>query len=182
MPHTVNPPAGWFVNANNDPAGTVLDNDPLNQLRKGGQGIYYLNPGYADGLRAGTITLRVREAIEANGEITFEDMQAIQADVSLLDARYFVPVIVAAYSDGAESGVPELDALRGDSRVAEAVGRLAAWNFTTPTGIQPGYDAGDPPVFPESLPEPSDEEVAHSVAATIFSVWRGPAAARPSRP
>ena len=22
--------AGWFVNANNDPAGTVLDNDPLN--------------------------------------------------------------------------------------------------------------------------------------------------------
>ena len=49
-----NPPAGWFVNANNDPVGTTLDNDPLDQLRPGG-GIFYLNPGY-DGLRAGRIT------------------------------------------------------------------------------------------------------------------------------
>jgi penicillin amidase len=41
--------------------------------------------------------------------------------------------------------VPELDLLRSDPRIAEAVGRLAAWDFTTPTGIQPGYDAGDRP-------------------------------------
>ena len=175
MPHTINPPAGWFVNANNDPAGTVLDNDPLNQLRKGGKGIYYLNPGYADGLRAGTITLRVREKIAGAGAITFEDMQAIQADVTLHDARYFVPVMVAAFGGGATSGVAELDALRGDPRIAEAVGRLAAWNFSTPTGIQPGYDAGDPPVMPAGLPEPTDAEIANSVAATIFSVWRGQA-------
>ncbi len=175
MPHTINPPAGWFVNANNDPAGTVLDNDPLNQLRKGGQGIYYLSPGYADGLRAGTITLRVRERIAASGEIAFEDMQAIQADVTLLDARYFVPVIVGAFGGGATSGVAELDALRGDPRVAEAVDRLANWDFSTPTGIQPGYDAGDPPSMPAGLPDPTDEEVANSVAATIFSVWRGQA-------
>lgn len=26
MPHLVDPPAGWFVNANGDPAGTALDN------------------------------------------------------------------------------------------------------------------------------------------------------------
>ena len=45
MPQVVNPPAGWFVNANNDPAGTTLDNNPLNQLRPGG-GLYYLSPGY----------------------------------------------------------------------------------------------------------------------------------------
>ena len=43
MPQTVNPPAGFFVNANNDPAGVTLDNDPLNQTRPGG-GIFYLNP------------------------------------------------------------------------------------------------------------------------------------------
>ncbi len=55
MPQLVNPPAGYFVNANNDPAGTTLDNDALNQLRPGG-GIYYLNPGYAIGTRAGRIT------------------------------------------------------------------------------------------------------------------------------
>ncbi len=44
MPHTINPRAGFFVSANNDPTGSTLDNDPLNQLRPGG-GIYYLNPG-----------------------------------------------------------------------------------------------------------------------------------------
>ena len=55
MPHLINPPAGWFVNANNDPAGTVLDNNPLNQLRPGG-GLYYLNAGYDAGFRAGRIT------------------------------------------------------------------------------------------------------------------------------
>src|SRR5437773_11742204 len=36
MPHVINPPAGWFVNANNDPVGTTLDNNSLNQLRPGG--------------------------------------------------------------------------------------------------------------------------------------------------
>ena len=44
MPQVVNPRRGFFVNANNDPAGTTLDNNPLNQLRPGG-GIYYLNVG-----------------------------------------------------------------------------------------------------------------------------------------
>ena len=36
MPHIVNPPSGWFVSANNDPIGTTLDNNPLNQFRPGG--------------------------------------------------------------------------------------------------------------------------------------------------
>ncbi|MEJ2514618.1 MAG: penicillin acylase family protein [Gammaproteobacteria bacterium] len=175
MPQAVNPPAGYFVNANNDPAGTVLDNDPLNQLRRGGAGIYYLNPGYADGLRAGTITLRLREKIADAGEVSFDDMQAIQADVSLYDARYFVPLIVQAFAGGGSSGVPELDALRADPRIGEAVGRLAEWDFTTPTGIQGGYDAGDPAVLPGALPEPDETEIANSVAATLFSVWRGQA-------
>jgi penicillin amidase len=48
MPQVVNPPWGYIANANNDPIGTTLDNNPLNQLRPGGNGIYYLNPGYAD--------------------------------------------------------------------------------------------------------------------------------------
>ncbi|HUP47971.1 MAG TPA: penicillin acylase family protein, partial [Thermoanaerobaculia bacterium] len=53
MPHVINPAGGWIVNANNDPAGTTLDNNPLNQLRPGG-GIFYLSPGYS-GFRAGRI-------------------------------------------------------------------------------------------------------------------------------
>src|SRR5213079_1889107 len=39
MPQIQNPPAGYFVNGNNDPAGVTRDNNPLNQLRPGG-GLY----------------------------------------------------------------------------------------------------------------------------------------------
>ncbi len=180
MPHTINPAAGWFVNANNDPAGTVLDNDPLNQLRKGGPGIYYLNPGYAGGFRAGTITARLREYVDTQGELSKEDLQSIQADVSLLDARFFVPYILAAFDNAGRPGAPAmLAALAADTEVAEAVARLAAWDFTTPTGIQAGYDDGDPVVSDwTALPAPDQDEIDRSVAATLYSVWRGQAVRR----
>ena len=172
MPHAVNPKNGYFVNANNDPAGTTLDNNPLNQLRTGGQGIYYLNPGYATGFRAGTITLRLREIIRDEGTVSFDDMQRIQADVTLLDARYFVPVISRAWDRATGSTVPELQALAADPDLQEAASRLAQWDYSTPTGIREGYDAGDDP---SNLPEPSQTEIEHSIAATIYSVWRGQA-------
>ena len=54
--------------------------------------------------------------------------------------------------------------------MAEAVGRLARWDHTTPTGIREGYDAAD---VDGRLRDPSSGEVAGSVAATIYSVWRG---------
>ena len=95
MPHVINPPAGWVVNANNDPAATTLDNNPLNQLREGG-GIYYLSPGYNAGFRAGRITQLVRDAVAGDGKVSFADMQAFQANVALLDAEYFVPWILQA--------------------------------------------------------------------------------------
>jgi penicillin G amidase len=177
LPHTINPAVGWFVNANNDPAGTVLDNDPLNQLRLGGDGIYYLNPGYAGGFRAGTITRRIRDFISDQGELSQRDLQDIQADVSLLDARFFVPYIAAAFDNAGGPGKPApLADLAADPRIVEAIDRLRDWDFTTPTGIQAGYDAGDPVVVDASmLPPPTADEISHSVAATIYSVWRGQA-------
>src|SRR5262249_38740670 len=159
MPHVVNPAAGWFVNSNNDPIGTSLDNDPLNQLRPGG-GIFYLNPGYA-GFRAGRITQLIREKLAA-GPITFADMQQIQADTVLLDAQFFVPHILRAFEDAqtAPAGSP-LALLASDPRVEEAVQRLRAWNLATPTGIPQGYDAGM-----------TGQQAANSVAATIYTIWR----------
>jgi penicillin amidase len=168
MPHLVNPPAGWFANANNDPAGNSLDNNPLNQLRPGG-GLYYLNAGYDFGLRAGRITELIRGQVAA-GRVSFRDMQAIQADVVLPDAPFFVPFITQALARGAVSSDPTLKSLAGLPAVQAAVGRLATWNFRAPTGIAQGYDAADRNGV---LGPPSSQEIAESVAATLYSVWRG---------
>ncbi|MDQ3147768.1 MAG: penicillin acylase family protein, partial [Actinomycetota bacterium] len=168
MPQVLNPPAGFFVNANNDPAGTTLDNDPLNGRRPTG-GIYYLNPGY-DGFRAGRITDRIEEEIGRDGSLSFADMAAIQADTELIDAQFFVPHLLDAFERAAGSATPALAALGADAGVAEAIGRLAAWDFSTPTGVAEGYDAAD---VDGGLSSPSPREISSSVAATIYSVWRG---------
>ena len=169
MPQIVNPPAGWVVNANNDPAGTTLDNNPLNQVRPDG-GLYYLSPGYDAGLRAGRITQLVGDAVASGRKIPFDDMQAFQANVALLDAEYFVPWIVQALERASATGANPMLAALATTRVKEAVGRLDAWDFTTPTGIKEGYDAAD---VNGARRAPSPREVSASVAATIFSVWRG---------
>jgi penicillin G amidase len=167
MPHILNPPAGFFVNANNDPAGTTLDNDPMNQTRPGG-GIWYLNAGY-DGIRGGRITALLRAELAGDGTVSFADMQRIQADTALVDAQFFVPYLVRALARGALDGDPTLRGLARDRAVAEAVGRLALWNRRTPTGIAEGYDASDPDG--RRLP-PTRLEQANSAAATIYAVWR----------
>jgi penicillin amidase len=54
------------------------------------------------------------------------------------------------------------------------VTRLAAWDFSTPTGIAEGYDAVD---VDGVRGAPSAAEIDASVAATIYSLWRGQALA-----
>ncbi|MFP3940919.1 MAG: penicillin acylase family protein [Thermoanaerobaculia bacterium] len=175
MPQVVNPEAGFVLNANNDPVGTVLDNDPLNQLRPGG-GLYYLSPGYAQGFRAGRIRRLIEGALAGGGTLSLDEIAAFQANNELLDAEVLVPHIVQAFENaGAGGAPPELAALAADPEVAEAVDRLAAWGFATPTGIPEGFDPGDDPA---DLPAPSPEEVEASVAATIYSAWRGQAVQR----
>jgi penicillin amidase len=167
MPHMVNPPAGFFVNSNNDPAGTTLDNDPLNQRRPSG-GIYYLNPGY-DGFRAGRVMQVIRQALAA-GKPSFADMQAIQADTVMIDAQIFTPCILRAFANGQARGAhPLLAALAANLAVAAAASRLAAWDQSTPTGIPEGYDAN----ANGGTSSPSSGEISASVAATIYAVWRG---------
>ncbi|MGZ8867566.1 MAG: penicillin acylase family protein [Thermoanaerobaculia bacterium] len=163
MPQVLNPAGGWIVNANNDPAGTTLDNNALNQLRPGG-GIYYLNPGYS-GFRAGRITQLVREKIARNEKFQVADMIRIQADVALLDAQYFVPWITRALDSGQTSAFPAPVL----AAISSAVERLRHWDFTTPTGIPEGYDSAD---FNGALSSPSSAEIEASIAATIYSTWR----------
>jgi penicillin amidase len=175
MPQTVNPENDFFVNANNDPAGTTLDNDPLNQFRTGNpNGIYYLNVSYADGNRAGRITQLIQDE---PGKISFNDMKEFQANTQQLDAELMTPFLLTAFANASEPGAPpELEALASDPEVEEAVGRLEDWDFSTPTGIQEGYDAKDISGFRiPSVPQP---EARASVAATIYNLWRGKAIRR----
>ena len=172
MPHTVNPENDFFVNANNDPAGTSLDNDPLNQLRTGNpSAIYYLNPGYAIGMRAGRIT----RLIESHtGRISVNDMKDFQANVQQLDAELMTPFLLEAFTNASQESAPSaLGALADDPAVAEAVGRLATWDFSAPTGIPEGYDAHD--TMGTRTPEVTPQERDASVAATIYNLWRGQA-------
>lgn len=167
LPNAVNPPQGYIANANQDPIGTSLDNNPLNQLRPNG-GIYYLNVGYDGGFRQGRIVRLIEASLAGGNKISLRRMQRIQANDQMLDAEILTPYILAAFNNSADAP-GELGALHNDQRIIDAVARLRRWDFSTPTGIREGYDPGDDP---DNLPEPSREEIRNSVAATIYSVWR----------
>jgi penicillin G amidase len=169
MPRGKNPPRGYFVNANNDMNGNTLDNDPLNEQRPNG-GIQYFGALYDTGIRAGRITQLLDERLAQRGRLTTSDLKAIQADTVMNDARYYTPVILTAFANAKKpSAHPALQQAASEPRVAEAVARLAAWDQSTPTGLREGYDAND---APGNLREPSRDEIQHSIAATIFSIWR----------
>lgn len=168
MPQLVNPERGYIVNANNDPVGVTLDNNALNQIRPGG-GLYYLNPGYA-AYRMGRIDRLVKSAVAAGEPITLAQVQAWQSNDQMLDAELTLGYLLDAYSGAATDGAAAaLAALAADERVGTAVELLAQWDFSSPTGIAEGYDAGDP-LFSAQPPDESD--VRHSAAATIYALWR----------
>jgi penicillin amidase len=172
MPQALNPANGYFVNANNDPAGTTLDNDPLNQRRPGNPAaIYYLNPGYDEGLRAGRITRLLQDELARSGRISVEDMRRFQGNTQQLDAELLLPFLITAWRDAGRAGAPAaLASLRADPALAEAMGRLEAWDFSTPTGIPEGWDASDPDGERLATVPPAERSAA--VAATIYNVWR----------
>lgn len=176
MPHTINPENGFFVNANNDPAGTTLDNDPLNQVRvSSANAIYYLNPGYAEGLRAGRITRLIQGELSGGGTVSAQEMKDFQGNTQQLDAEILVPFLLDAFANAAEPGAPaELAALAGEARIAEAIGRLETWDFSGPTGIPEGWDARDVNGNRGALAGTlGQQEIAASVASTIYNLWRG---------
>jgi penicillin amidase len=160
MPHAINPASGFVNNANNDPIGISLDNNTLNQLRPGGNGIYYLNAGYADGYRMGRIDRQVKKWIADGVPISAMMMQELQGNAQLLDAELILPMLLPAFE-----GLP----LPPEHPMAQALDVLSTWDFSTPTGVPEGYDAGDDPLV-ESVPD--ETEIRNSAAATIWAAWR----------
>ena len=169
MPHVVNPAQGYLISSNNDPQGLVVDNDPINQRRPGG-GVMYLNYWFPYSFRFNQIRNQLETRIADGGKISVQDIRDMQANNQLLDAEYLLPYLLAAFERAGRPGAEaQLAPLAADPRMSEAISRLAAWDFSTPTGIREGYDPGDDP---DHLQEPKDEEVRASVAATLYSVWR----------
>lgn len=151
LPQAVDPEVGFITSSNNDAIGTTLDNDPLNDE-------YYLYYCRKLGFRARRIEDLLRRGMQrpsGAGDLTMEDMARIQADtVSLAGAR-FTPFILEAYRARADRGST------ASARLTEAVERLAAWDFSTPTGLPAG--------FREEPPD--DGEISNSVACSIFHAW-----------
>jgi penicillin G amidase len=171
MPQTVNPAQGFLANANNDPTGITLDNDPINQTR--GEGLYYISAGFNPGFRAAKITSLIQQQLNDRGcygKVSFRDLQRIQNNVQMFDAEVFTPYIISAFNAARSAGAPaDLAAFARDPAVREAIWRLLNWDFSAPTGIPQGYDAGDRDGVHR---RPSDIEVSNSIAATIYTVWR----------
>ncbi|MBN8482516.1 MAG: penicillin acylase family protein [Xanthomonadales bacterium] len=168
MPFVVNPASGYVANANNDPIGFSLDNNALNQVRPGG-GLYYLDVGGASAYRMGRIDRELQRLIASGNRISADDMRKLQANTQLLDAELVLPYLLAAYDYAKTPGAwPQLGNL-ATGRVSDAIVRLRAWDFSSPTGIQPGYDAGDNPA---ALPAPGQAEINASIATTIWAAWR----------
>jgi penicillin amidase len=171
MPQLVNPRRGFIVNSNNDPTGNSRDNDVLNVRRPGG-GIRYIGSGYGFdlGIRAGRIEQVLESFLAGGRKLGVQDLQRVQADVVMGDAAFFVPFIVRALANALRPGAPaELSSLAGDPRIVQAVSRMAFWDRSTPTGIAEGFDASDQN---GTRVQPHVREIANSVAATIYSVWR----------
>lgn len=169
MPFAINPPWGYVANANNDPIGVTLDNNPLNQLRPGG-GIYYLDFSYAD-FRQGRLDRELRRLRDSGTPMTLQTMIDLQANNQPMDAELLLPHLLAAFTNAAAPGAPApLAALAQNPRIQAAISRLAEWDFRTPTGLLEGWDPGSPPGVPVS-----QADIVSSTAATVFSVWRGQA-------
>lgn len=167
MPHVINPDSGYIANANNDPVGTTLDNNSLNQVRPGG-GLYYLNPGYAS-LRMGRIDRVLQALLDGSEPVTVADMEVLQSNHQLLDAELIAPFVLQAFQNASASGAPPILAqFAQEPAIAGAVQLLGQWDFSTPTGLTEGYGPTRLPGTP-----PGAQEIAHSAAATIFSTWRG---------
>ena len=82
-------------------------------------------------------------------------MKRIQANTQQLDAELMMPFLLQAGANAEAPGASaELASLAADPEVAEALARLGAWDFSTPTGIPEGYDGSDVDGARESRGEP----------------------------
>jgi penicillin amidase len=154
IPHDRNPSRGYIATANQDNVGVTADGNPCNDG-------HYIGGGFDEGYRQGRIVQRL-ESMRTNAAITTDDMIALQGETESQLGNGMRDAIVAGLSHaiGDTSDDPVLAAAvtaAGAEGVADltfAANQLMYWTFATPHGI----GATD------------DEEIADSVATTLFNV------------
>src|SRR5690606_10121511 len=126
---------------------------------------HYIGWAFNDGHRMARITERLTELAEG-GEVTPEDMSALQGDAQSPFGRLATPAIVAeldraveeAETPGTHADLADAVAAAGSEAMAKIAvmrDRLAAWeSFDTPAAVEGS---------------PSEAEIADSVAASIFN-------------
>jgi penicillin amidase len=151
LPQAFDPPQGFLVTANADPAGFSFDNDPFNE------GLYL---GYAwdVGLRVDQIDRRLKAAIAAGDKLDAGAMAAIQGDHRSRFGEALVPHLLDAL-DAARTGADSLAEARLTPAIEEAVGYLAGWEAL-------GWEAAS------GVGEPDGSPGARAAIATvIFNAW-----------
>lgn len=144
IPHELAPAAGWIATANQDNVGVTADGNPCNDP-------HYIGAGFDYGWREGRIQERLAALVE-RGDVTVEDMRALQAETQSPLGRTLRDPIVAILGDTAAIdalGLTEAE----EADLADARTRLMAWSLETPHGVG-ATDA---------------EEIADSVGTTIFN-------------
>jgi penicillin amidase len=160
LPSGVNPPFGYFVTANSDPIGDTADNDPIINPRSAEPS--YLSFDWDDptGLRAKRITDLLQAALMAKGQVSLEDMMAIQSDHQLSLAKQVLPSLEA---------VPP----QGQSPTwAAALAMLQQWSsdgFDCPTGLSGSAPDGAPTGDPVALRSANACLLFHSFFRTLLT-------------
>ncbi len=161
LPHDLNPDRGYVATANGDSVGVTSDGDPFNDE-------HYLGWDFANGYRIGRITEVLAELTE-RGDVTADEMQALQNDALSPLGRYFTPALLAELeraheevdSPGTHADLTDAVTEIGDAqmlKIMEMAERLDGWELDTPPAVE-----GDP----------TADEISESVAATIFNVMLG---------
>ena len=115
---------GYLFTANNDPWGHTADNDPLNDD-------FYYGSWFAPGFRAGRIREEV-EALVAAGDVTAEQVMAVQTDVTSDAAVRLLPLLDEAVA--AIPTDPELAEYVDRTDITDASTRLGGWDRTMTMG------------------------------------------------
>jgi penicillin amidase len=179
IPHAIDPAKGYLVTANADPVGATFDGNPLDQGVVSGEPLY-VGVGYAAGLREDRITALIQQA-SAAGQVTLDDMAAIQRDTHSSVGERLAPAIVAALAQldrrdpGPPDVIPYLDALPAAdaARLATARSLMASWSFATPAAIEaPDADSAATALFNTWMHFFIERTLKDELDAAGFDVWR----------